>query len=108
MFPPMCIPAAEEKREISEVLNESESKIVTNFGDYKIEFKISAYPSVNGVDFDPTTDIVSVGFRQLDTDNVYVGTGEWVFNGEAVELSATGIIVVTDTNALYELVKFNA
>lgn len=40
MFPPMCIPAAEEKREISEVLNESESKIVTNFGDYKIEFKI--------------------------------------------------------------------
>ena len=40
MFPPMCIPAAEEKREISEVLNESESKIVTNSGDYKIEFKI--------------------------------------------------------------------
>lgn len=74
-------------------------------GHYKIEFKISAYPSVNGVDFDPTTDIVSVGFRQLDTDNVYVGTGEWVFNGEAVELSATGIIVVTDTNALYELVN---
>lgn len=25
--------------------------------------------------------------------------------GEAVELSATGIIVVTDTNALYELVN---
>lgn len=74
-------------------------------GHYKIEFKISAYPSVNGVNFDPTTDIVSVGFRQLDTDNVYVGTGEWVFNGEAVELSATGIIVVTDTNALYELVN---
>lgn len=40
MFPPMCLPAAERKREISEVLDESESKIVTNFGDYQIEFKI--------------------------------------------------------------------
>ena len=40
MFPPMCIPAAERKREISEVLDESESKIITNFGDYQIEFKI--------------------------------------------------------------------
>ena len=40
MFPPMCLPTAERKREISEVLDESESKIVTNFGDYQIEFKI--------------------------------------------------------------------
>ena len=72
-------------------------------GHYKIEFTVSAYPSVNGVDFDPTTDIVSVGLRQNNTDNVYVGIGEWVYNGEPVELHAHGIIAVTDTNTLYEL-----
>lgn len=40
MFPPMCIPSAEKKIEINEVLNEPEIKIVTNFGDYQVEFKI--------------------------------------------------------------------
>ncbi len=72
-------------------------------GHYKIEFTVSAYPSVNGVDFDPTTDIVSVGLRQNNTDNIYVGVGEWVYNGEPVELHAHGIVAVTDTNTLYEL-----
>ena len=72
-------------------------------GHYKIEFTVSAYPSVNGVDFDPTTDIVSVGLRQNNTDNIYVGVGEWVYNGEPVELHGHGIIAVTDTNTLYEL-----
>ena len=72
-------------------------------GHYKIEFTVSAYPSVNGVDFDPTTDIVSVGLRQNGTDNIYVGIGEWVYNGEPVELHAHGIVAVTDTNTLYEL-----
>lgn len=87
-------------------LDTSEETIKFNqAGHYKIDFKVSAYPSINGIDFDPATDIVSVGFRQIDTDNVYVGTGEWVFNGEAAEVSASGIITVPDTSALYELVN---
>lgn len=72
-------------------------------GYYKISFTVSAYPSVTSVDFDPNTDIVSVGFKQTGTDNVYVGVGQWVYNGEAIELFASGIIVVTDTNVTYEL-----
>lgn len=72
-------------------------------GYYKISFTVSAYPKVNSIDFDPTRDIVSVGIREIDTDNVYIGIGEWVFNGEAVELTGQGIISVQDTTALYEL-----
>lgn len=40
MFPPMCLPAAESEKCIDDVLTETESKIITNFGDYQIEFKI--------------------------------------------------------------------
>ena len=54
-------------------------------------------------EIDPTTDIVFVGLRQNNTDNIYVGVGEWVYNGEPVELHAHGIVAVTDTNTLYEL-----
>lgn len=70
---------------------------------YKIEFTVSAYPSVNGVDFDPIADIVSVGLRQNNTDNVYVGIGERMYNGEPVESHVHGIVAVTDTDTLYEL-----
>lgn len=72
-------------------------------GYYKISFTVSAYPKVEQVDFDPTKDIVSIGFKQTGFDNAYVGVGEWVFNGEAVELVAQGIISVVNPDSSYEL-----
>lgn len=85
-------------------LDSKENLIKLNaIGYYKISFTVSAYPSVTSVDFDPNTDIVSVGFKQTGTDNVFVGVGQWVYNGEAIELFASGIIAVTDTNVTYEL-----
>lgn len=84
---------------------EEETIQFNEIGYYKISFTISAYPKVNSVNFDPTTDIVSVGLRETDTDNVYIGIGEWVFNGEAVELTGQGIISVQDITTLYELVN---
>ena len=89
-------------------LNEIEKTIKFNeIGYYKISFTVSAYPSVTGIDFDPKTDIVSVGFRKINTDEVYVGVGEWVFNGEAIELIASGVISVVDTHSLYELANLS-
>ena len=85
-------------------LDEKEGLIKFNVtGYYRIYFTVSAYPSVNDVEFDPTKDIVSVGFKETDTDNVYLGVGEWVYNAEPVELSACGIISVVDTAVTYEL-----
>lgn len=40
MFPPMCLPAADAECEISDVLTEDETKIVTETEKYKFKFKI--------------------------------------------------------------------
>lgn len=74
-------------------------------GYYKISFTISAYPAVHTLDFDPTKDFVSIGFKLVGTDNIYIGGSEWVFNGKAIELYAQGIISVVNTNNKYELVN---
>lgn len=72
-------------------------------GHYKITFNVSAYPNVTQIDFDPSRDFVSIGFKETDTDNTYIGTSEWVFNGEPILLNGQGIISVPDTNKNYEL-----
>ena len=76
-------------------------------GYYKISFTVSAYPVVESAEFDPTRDIVAIGFRQIDTDNTYVGVGQWVFNGEAVELYAQGIVAIPDLTNKYEIVNLS-
>lgn len=40
MFPPMCLPAANAECELSDVLNDDETDIVTNSEKYKFKFKI--------------------------------------------------------------------
>ena len=89
-------------------LDTSQNTIKFNtIGCYRITFTISAYPSVTSVDFDPTTDIVSVGFKKVGTNDVYVGVGEWVFNGEAIELFAQGLVSIVNTTDSYELVNLS-
>lgn len=40
MFPPMCLPAASERKEISSVLNSKETKLVSKNPKYEMRFKI--------------------------------------------------------------------
>ncbi len=40
MYPPICLPSAEPKRELSDVLTESQTDIVENKPKYEIKFKI--------------------------------------------------------------------
>lgn len=76
-------------------------------GYYRISFTVSAYPDVESIDFDPETDIVSIGFRMHNTDEVYIGSSVWVYNGEAVEIIGQGLISVTNTNNSYELANLS-
>lgn len=104
------IPLERIELDVSDLISLYTSQNTIQFnvpGYYKISFKISAYPEVQSVDFNPDTDIVSVGFRQVGTDNVYVGVGQWVYNGEAIELTAQGIAAITNPNNLYELVNLS-
>ena len=72
-------------------------------GYYKITFIVNAYREVHTTDFDPTKDIVAIGFRETGTDHIYVGISSFIYNGEAGLVTSTGIISVVDTAVTYEL-----
>lgn len=72
-------------------------------GYYKITFIVNAYPEVHTTDFDPTKDIVTIGFRETGTDHIYVEISSFIYNGEAGLITSTGIISVVDTEVTYEL-----
>lgn len=47
MFPPICLPAAEEKQELSDVLDDEQLQIVENEPQYEIKFKfVEIYESI--------------------------------------------------------------
>lgn len=77
-------------------------------GHYKISAIVSAYPLKTDAQFNPATDFVSVGFRMVGTDNIYVGASEWSYNEKASQLYMHGMISVPDTNGLYELVNIGS
>lgn len=89
-------------------LDSSEETIQFNeAGYYKITIEVSAYPLFDDTEFDPNTDFVTVGFREVGTDNIFVGASKWVYEEEATQLVAEGIIAVADTSNTYELVNLS-
>lgn len=72
-------------------------------GYYKITFSITAYLLSDTGVFDPKSDIVAVGFRQVGTDNIYVGASNWIHEEKPINLIGQGIISVDNTNNVYEL-----
>lgn len=98
------LPITRTELDISNIITLNNNIIKFNVpGYYKISFTVSAYPLVSSVDFDPETDIVSVGFKETNTDLVYIGVGQWVYNGEAIEHFAQGILSVPDISKTFEL-----
>lgn len=75
-------------------------------GYYKISFIVSARVLNQGT-FDPKTDFVSLGFRKIDTDNIYVGASKWIYNNEYDLISAQGIVSIENMTNLYELVNIS-
>lgn len=72
-------------------------------GYYKITFSITAYLLSDTEVFAPKSDIVAVGFRQVGTDNIYVGASNWIYEEKPINLIGQGIISVDNTNNVYEL-----
>lgn len=76
-------------------------------GYYKITF--TAYvtvPYFNG-SYDPNIDFVSLGFRQSNTDNIYIGSSCLIKKEETTQILGQGIIAVNNTNDLYELINLS-
>lgn len=77
-------------------------------GYYKVTFTVSAYiQNASNSNFNKETDFVSLGFKKVNTDDVYIGTSQWVSDDIAIELVGQGIIAVNNINDLYELINLS-
>lgn len=102
------LPIDRKELDISGLVTLDSSDEVIQFnvaGYYKITIIISAYVMPNGEDFDPDVDFVSIGFRQVGTDNIFIGASQWTYYEEVKQIVAQGLISVTDISNAYELVN---
>ena len=89
-------------------LDTSEETIKFNqIGYYKISINITARKLPVSEDFDPDDDFITIGFRKINTDNIYIGASKWAYDEEYINLFAHGIVAIESTENLYELVNLS-
>ena len=89
-------------------LDTNEETIQFNVEDYyKITFTVSAYAQQSNTEFDPTKDFVSLGFRLVDSDSLFIGASQWTYYNEATQIVGQGIIAVKNIANAYELVNLS-
>ncbi len=105
------LPIDTEALDISDIitLDTNDNTVQFNLaGYYKVTFTVSAYvPYSANATFNPDTDFVSLGFKLTGTDNVYIGTSQWVTDETAIQLVGQGIIAVVSNSEAYELVNLS-
>ena len=77
-------------------------------GYYKITFVVSATIKNESDKFNPDTDFIALGFKQKDTDLVYVGASKWTNSEIGTQIVGHGIVAVTNPNNLYELTNLGS
>ena len=105
------LPITREELDLTNLvtLNTTDNTIKFNeVGYYKITFIASAYTKQNGAAFNPDTDFVTIGFRQKDTDLIYIGASKWVQDEVATQITGHGMISVTNPNDLYEFTNLSS
>lgn len=90
-------------------LNSEDNLIKFNkLGYYKITIMINASIKTTPNNFNPDTDFVSYGFRQTNTDNIYVGASKWIYNNEYSNVISQGIVAIDSTDSDYEIVNIGS
>ena len=77
----------------------------TKTGVYKVTFTINAYTKKTDVDFNASTDFVSVSFREVNSEKILASTTSWSKEEVATNMIGQGLFVVDDINNVYELVN---
>ncbi len=75
-------------------------------GYYKVTFIARSYVKTT-TPFDASKDFVSLGFREADTDNIYIGGSDFIPDSTSKTIYAQGLLSVADTSKLYELVNLS-
>ena len=90
-------------------LNSEDNLIKFNkIGYYKITIMINASIKTTPNNFNPDTDFISYGFRQTNTDNIYVGASKWIYNNEYSNVISQGIVAVDNVSNDYEIVNIGS
>lgn len=75
-------------------------------GFYKVTFIARSYVK-NATPFDASKDFVSLGFREENTDNIYIGGSDFITDGASKPIYAQGLLSVADITKAYELVNLS-
>ena len=75
----------------------------SKIGYYQVTMIVHGYTKSQSGTFDKNKDIISVGFRQVGTDLIYIGCSKWIYNDQPETLFATGILSIDNTEETYEL-----
>lgn len=74
-------------------------------GTYYVSFTTNAYVKRNDQQFDPSTDFVSIAFREINSDNIIAAANHWPSNECAANMSGQGLFTVPDIATAYELIN---
>ena len=108
ILPNEKLPLRRNEIDISNLLTlDSDILKFNEAGYYKIIINVLARISLDGKEFDPNVHFVSIGLREVGTDNVYIGASKWFNNEISDQIIAQGILVVANPNNRYELVNLS-
>ncbi len=104
------IPIDRVELDVSNIITLNDDKTLKfNYpGYYKVSFIVNAYSKNHDNIFNRETDFVTIGFREINTDNIYIGSSSFNYNSKcATKIESTGIITIIDTDRSYELVNLS-
>ncbi len=102
------LPIFRQEININDICTLNDNTIQFNkIGYYKVTMIVHGYTKTQSGVFDKYKDIISVGFREVNTDLVYIGDSKWIYNDEPATLIATGILSINNPEKKYELVNIS-
>lgn len=81
-----------DNTKIAELTNQNTLKF-KKAGTYKIDFMVSLKVDATTI-FDPTQDIIAIGFKKVGSPIVYAGGSAWYKDGPTVRIVSQGLFVV--------------
>ncbi len=104
------IPIARKEMQTSDIVTLSDDNIIqfNQIGYYRVTFYVNGYAPLSGSIFNPTTDFIAIGFRQINTDLIYIGDSKFTNENIPVQIYGDGIVTVEDTSNKYELINLTS
>ena len=103
------IPISKKENDIYNIctLDSKNNTIKFNIqGNYKISFKIHATLHCYNT-YTMDNRFISIGLREINTDNTYIGDSEWLYYGKPEKIYGEGIIYIDDTKNIYEIANLS-